>query len=415
MASPKKRKLDEIDAGKVTGTQPGPSRIGSESGGGASAGASVQVPFTPGAHSQRETVFQRQEHDGALSFQYACNDGDPYHSIWIICLKNIFSKQLPNMPRSYIARLLMDRSHRSVVVVRRGTQVVGGITYRPFHSQGFGEIAFCAVTAPEQVKGFGARLMNWTKEYARMHDSLQYFLTYADNNAVGYFSKQGFTTGITMPKDQWHGWIKDYDGGTLMEGRIHSTLAFVRFPQMLRCQRQALDAAIRSLSRCHIVYPGLSHSGPDGQCIHIPIDQIPGVKEAGWSAEQQPVPRLRLLLDRTVSEPTPSNLQRFMSLVLAALQAQEESWPFREPVPADEVPDYYTIIKNPVDLSLVEKRLSSARYYLTLDIFLADLRRMISNCHIYNGADTVYYKQGSKLESFLDQYLMSHVLMDQTG
>lgn len=75
---------------------------------------------------------------------------------------------------------------------------------------------------------------------------------------------------------QWHGWIKDYDGGTLMEGRIHSTLAFVRFPQMLRCQRQALDAAIRSLSRCHIVYPGLSHSGPDGQCIHIPIDQIPG-------------------------------------------------------------------------------------------------------------------------------------------
>ena len=29
--------------------------------------------------------------------------------------------------------------------------------------QSFGEIAFCAVTATEQVKGFGARLMNWTK------------------------------------------------------------------------------------------------------------------------------------------------------------------------------------------------------------------------------------------------------------
>ncbi len=38
------------------------------------------------------------------------------------------------MPRAYIARLLMDRSHRSVVVVR-GMHVVGGITYRPFHSQ----------------------------------------------------------------------------------------------------------------------------------------------------------------------------------------------------------------------------------------------------------------------------------------
>ena len=29
--------------------------------------------------------------------------------------------------------------------------------------QGFGEIAFCAVTAHEQVKGFGTRLMNYTK------------------------------------------------------------------------------------------------------------------------------------------------------------------------------------------------------------------------------------------------------------
>ena len=32
-------------------------------------------------------------------------------------------------------------------------------------AQGFGEIAFCAVTAMEQVKGFGTRLMNHTKVF----------------------------------------------------------------------------------------------------------------------------------------------------------------------------------------------------------------------------------------------------------
>lgn len=69
-------------------------------------------------------------------------------------------------------------------------------------------------------------------------------------------------------------------------------------------------------------------------------------------------------------------------------------------------------LQNPVDLSLVEKRLQSGTFYMTLDIFLADLRRMISNCHIYNGADTVYFKQGSKLEAFMDQFLLSHVLID---
>ncbi|MCE0481877.1 DeSI-like protein hag1, partial [Datura stramonium] len=56
--------------------------------------------------------------------------------------------------------------------------------------QKFGEIAFCAITADEQVKGYGTRLMNHLKQHARDVDGLTHFLTYADNNAVGYFVKQ---------------------------------------------------------------------------------------------------------------------------------------------------------------------------------------------------------------------------------
>ena len=37
-------------------------------------------------------------------------------------------------------------------------------------AQGFGEIAFCAVTAHEQVKGFGTRLMNYTKVRSRRQE-----------------------------------------------------------------------------------------------------------------------------------------------------------------------------------------------------------------------------------------------------
>ena len=59
-----------------------------------------------------------------------------------------------------------------------------------YHSQKFGEIAFCAITADEQVKGYGTRLMNHLKQHARDADGLTHFLTYADNNAVGYFKKQ---------------------------------------------------------------------------------------------------------------------------------------------------------------------------------------------------------------------------------
>ena len=82
----------------------------------------------------------------------------------------------------------------AVALVRCSTkQTIGGITYRPFQEQRFAEIAFCAITATEQVRGYGTRLMNQTKEAAAKRDGCTRFLTYADNSAVGYFAKQGFT------------------------------------------------------------------------------------------------------------------------------------------------------------------------------------------------------------------------------
>jgi hypothetical protein len=33
-------------------------------------------------------------------------------------------------------------------------------------------------------------------------------VTYADNYAIGYFKKQGFSKSISMPKERWFGYIK---------------------------------------------------------------------------------------------------------------------------------------------------------------------------------------------------------------
>ena len=40
------------------------------------------------------------------------------------------------------------------------------------------------------------------QEYACIEDKLTHFLTYADNNAVGYFMKQGFTKEVTLEKER---------------------------------------------------------------------------------------------------------------------------------------------------------------------------------------------------------------------
>ena len=42
--------------------------------------------------------------------------------------------------------------------------------------------------------------MNKLKDHCKK-DGYKYFLTYADNNAIGYFKKQGFHKNIKMPKE----------------------------------------------------------------------------------------------------------------------------------------------------------------------------------------------------------------------
>jgi len=48
------------------------------------------------------------------------------------------------------------------------------------------------------------------------HFPIMHFLTYADNYATGYFQKQGFSKETTLDKSIWMGYIKVYEGGTLM-------------------------------------------------------------------------------------------------------------------------------------------------------------------------------------------------------
>jgi histone acetyltransferase len=66
------------------------------------------------------------------------------------------------MPKEYIVKLVFDRHHESMVILR-AQKVVGGICFRHFRPEKFVEIAFLAITFTEQVRGFGTRLMNKLK------------------------------------------------------------------------------------------------------------------------------------------------------------------------------------------------------------------------------------------------------------
>ena len=189
--------------------------ISSSAAAGSANGESSGAAAAGSAYVSRDEVARGEEVAGALFFRVIRNDGERLHMMWLTQAKNIFATQLPKMPREYIARLVFDRKHRTLVAVKRD-RVVGGICFRPFVEQRFAEVAFCAITSSEQVKGYGTRLMNHLKEASKL-DGITHFLTYADNYAIGYFKKQGFTKTVGLPPERWVGYIKDYDGGTLME------------------------------------------------------------------------------------------------------------------------------------------------------------------------------------------------------
>lgn len=89
---------------------------------------------------------------GLIKVEAVENDRTPRNLIILTGLKTLFQKQLPKMPREYIARLVYDTNSKSLAIIKHGLKVVGGICFRPFPQRGFAEIVFFATASVDQVK-----------------------------------------------------------------------------------------------------------------------------------------------------------------------------------------------------------------------------------------------------------------------
>ncbi|XP_053492062.1 bromodomain testis-specific protein isoform X3 [Ictalurus furcatus] len=91
-----------------------------------------------------------------------------------------------------------------------------------------------------------------------------------------------------------------------------------------------------------------------------------------------------------------NQLQYLEKVVVKSLWRHQLSWPFRHPVDAVQLnlPDYYAIIKNPMDLSTIKKRLDNNYYWKAMEC-VEDFNTMFTNCYLYNrpGDDIVLMAQ----------------------
>uniref|UniRef100_A0A8C5CMI4 Histone acetyltransferase n=1 Tax=Gadus morhua TaxID=8049 RepID=A0A8C5CMI4_GADMO len=330
------------------------------------------------AHSARDEAARLEERRGVIEFHVIGNslNQKPNKSIlmWLVGLQNVFSHQLPRMPKEYITRLVFDPKHKTLSLIKDG-RVIGGICFRMFPSQGFTEIVFCAVTSNEQVKGYGTHLMNHLKEYHIKHDILN-FLTYADEYAIGYFKKQGFSKDIKVPKAKYVGYIKDYEGATLMGCELNPSIPYTEFSVIIKKQKEIIKKLMeRKQVQIRKVYPGLSCFKEGVR--QIPIESIPGIRETGWK---------------------PMGKGQGATQIKCSVKT--------------EAPGYYQVIRFPMDLKTMSERLKS-RYYATRKLFMADMQRIFTNCREYNPPESEYYKCANLLEKFFYTKLKDAGLLEK--
>lgn len=310
-----------------------------------------------------------KEYDTEIRYRLIKNDSTDQSLIWLTMARNIFHQELSQMPENYISKLVFNKNHYTCVLILNGV-VFGGICFRPFFDRDFAEIAFCAVSSTGQIRGYGSHIMSQVKTYMQaMH--LHNILTYADNSAVDYFKRQGFTLEINLNPTIWRHCIKDYQGATLIHCKIYPTVDYMRI-------NDVIDSQLKWSSDLLPDYP-------------TRVARVWPIKRFGG-----------ILI---TSQPQ-IDVTNQMRIVVDKVKHHSRSWPFRKPVTKNEAPNYFEIIKYPMDLSTLEKNVYDGKYP-TFEKFENDLRLIFTNCYLYNKGESRYRKSAIELEIFVNQLLAS--------
>jgi histone acetyltransferase len=221
---------------------------------------------------------------------------------------------------------------------------------------------------------------------------------------LGYFKKQGFTKSIQMPKGRYFGLIKDYDGGTPMECYVHPSIDFTRIPNMITAQHTFLLERVALNSHSKTVYPpipppdaGEATALSRGSQAAARALAVPGMLQAGWTMSDL----VAATGQGKEADRQKTALKSELLAMIRKIEEQQYAWPFREPVDTSEVADYLEVIREPIDLSTIEKRVRQDNHYKSKQMLFSDLMLMVNNCKLYNDDKSPYVQCAISLENFL--------------
>merc|ERR1719333_1561026 len=88
------------------------------------------------------------------------------------------------------------------------------------------------------------------------------------------------------------------------------------------------------------------------------------------------------------------------------IQNNRCSVPFKQPVDPKVNPNYYNIVKEPMDLQTIEGKVNYNEYGCLAD-FIGDVTRIFENCRYFNQEGSTVAKSAQSLEQFLAKQIVT--------
>ncbi|KAG7283349.1 hypothetical protein CRUP_000875 [Coryphaenoides rupestris] len=111
-----------------------------------------------------------------------------------------------------------------------------------------------------------------------------------------------------------------------------------------------------------------------------------------------------------------NQLQFLQKAMMKSLWRHHFAWPFHEPVDAYRLnlPDYHKIIKQPMDMGTIKKRLEN-NFYCSASECIQDFNTMFTNCYIYNKpTDDIVLMAQSLEKIFLQKASSPHPVLTKS-
>uniref|UniRef100_A0A914YR62 Protein polybromo-1 n=1 Tax=Panagrolaimus superbus TaxID=310955 RepID=A0A914YR62_9BILA len=102
--------------------------------------------------------------------------------------------------------------------------------------------------------------------------------------------------------------------------------------------------------------------------------------------------------------PDGTKLEHILTLILGKTDKQGRllSPPFRVLATEDELPEYYDVVKNPIDFKTIATKIRSGRYK-SWAAFDEDIQLLVNNCKLFNSSTSQLYKDAVKINTFYEE------------